>query len=63
METVFWICVKIMQIISNILGITYQELNVILFVIVHPLITTIFFVLYLKHKRNYIKLYNDKQMQ
>lgn len=45
MDTIFWICVKIMQLMSNALGITYQLLNVILFVILHPAITVI---LYLK---------------
>ncbi len=51
METVFWICVKIMQVMSNVLGITYQQLNVLLFVILHPTITLILFVKYRKYKR------------
>lgn len=51
METVFWICVKIMQLMSNALGITYQQLNVILFVLLHPTITLILFVKYRKYKR------------
>jgi hypothetical protein len=33
MDQIFWICMKIMQVGANILGITYQQLNVILFVI------------------------------
>ena len=59
MNTIFWTCVKIMEIISNILGITYQELNVILFVIMHPTITIIFARLYIKYK----KLYNKTKTQ
>lgn len=51
METVFWICVKTMQVMSNVLGITYQQLNVLLFVILHPTITLILFVKYRKYKR------------
>lgn len=30
MDTIFWICVKLMQIGSDMLGISYQHLNVIL---------------------------------
>jgi len=56
MDTIFWICVKIMQITSNLLGITYQQLNVLLFVIIHPAITLI---LYLKY-RKYKKLWKEK---
>ena len=51
METVFWICVKIMQVMSNVLGITYQQLNVLLFVILHPTITLILFMKYRKYKQ------------
>lgn len=51
METIFWICVKLMQVTSNFLGITYQQLNVILFVILHPIITLIFYLKYKKYKR------------
>ncbi len=57
MDTIFWICVKIMQVMSNLLGITYQQLNVILFVIIHPTITYILFFKYKKYKR----LYNGEQ--
>ena len=51
MDTIFWICVKIMQVMSKMLGITYQQLNVILFVILHPAITLILYVKYRKYKR------------
>ena len=51
MDTIFWICVKIMQSMSSLLGITYQQLNVILFVIIHPAITGVLFWYYLKYKR------------
>ncbi len=62
METVFWICVKIMQVMSNVLGITYQQLNVFLFVILHPTITLILFLKYRKYKqlwKEQQKLKND----
>lgn len=51
MDTIFWICVKIMQVMSQVLGITYQQLNVILFVILHPAITLILYVKYRKYKK------------
>jgi len=58
MDTIFWICVKIMQVVSSKLGITYQELNVILFVILHPALTLILFFKYKQYKR----LWNEKQI-
>lgn len=51
MDTIFWICVKIMQVTSDFLGITYQQLNVILFVSVHPAITLWLYMKYRKYKR------------
>jgi hypothetical protein len=51
METIFWICVKIMQLMSDMLGITYQQLNVLLFVLIHPAITIVFWFKYRKYKR------------
>ncbi|MFC3811408.1 hypothetical protein [Lacihabitans lacunae] len=58
METIFWICVKLMQVVSSAIGITYQQLNVILFVIIHPIITV---VLYKKYKK-YKKLWSETQV-
>lgn len=43
----FWICVQIIIKVSAVLGITYQQLNVILFVILYPAITLLFFILFL----------------
>lgn len=51
MDTIFWVCVKTMQVMSNMIGITYQQLNVLLFVIIHPIITIFFFAQYRKYKR------------
>ena len=54
MDTIFDICVKIMEDVSPMLGLTYKEFNVILFVIVHPLITLMLFTallrIYIKNK-------------
>jgi len=47
-----------MQVMSGMLGITYQELNVLLFVVIHPIVTLAFIFLYKKYKRLYIKQCN-----
>lgn len=64
MDEIFWICVRIIEVMSNMLGITYEELNIWLFVIIHPIITLIFIILYIKYKILYskskIKLNNNE---
>ena len=40
----FWWCVRLLQEISKWMGISYEELNVWVFVIIHPLITVILIV-------------------
>lgn len=40
-----------MQLMSNMLGISYQQLNVLLFVILHPAITLILLLKYRKYKK------------
>lgn len=53
MDTIFWICVEIMKISAKMLGLTYQQWNVILFVILHPALTVYFWFLYRKYKKLY----------
>ena len=53
MDLVFDICVNIMIWMSHLLGITYKQLNVILFVVLHPIITLVLYFLYRKYKRLY----------
>jgi hypothetical protein len=52
-----------MQILSNMLGITYQQLNVLLFVIMHPTITLILFLKYKKYKRLWKEQQSPKMTQ
>jgi hypothetical protein len=59
METVFWICVKLLVLISHLIGISYQQLNVILFVILHPSFTLFIYLKYKKYK--YLYLLNKTQ--
>ncbi len=55
MNAVFNICVKFLVVCAHLLGITYQQINVWLFVIIHPLITlvciTLFIILFIKYKK------------
>jgi hypothetical protein len=44
-----------MQVGANILGITYQQLNVLLFVILHPALTIIFYTKYRKYKKLFLE--------
>ena len=60
METIFWICVKLMVIESHLIGISYQQLNVLLFVIIHPVITMLLYFLYRKYKRLYLQNQSNK---
>lgn len=57
MEKLFWVCVQIMKDLALITGYSYEEINIIIFVIIHPAITLllfiglmIFFILYLKER-------------
>lgn len=53
MDKLFWFCVDLIYRISNITGLTYEEVNIWLFVIIHPLISIILLILCVR----YIKLY------
>jgi hypothetical protein len=52
MNTIFNLCVNLLVDMSKMLGITYEELNVWLFVIIHPVITLALFVIVLILFRN-----------
>ena len=51
MNTLFDICVQILKIIAKITGTTYQEANIWIFVILHPLLTLVLFVMVVKLRR------------
>lgn len=56
-NTVFYWCVKILEIYSEKLGMTYEELNVWLFVIIYPILFIILLTygLYFHRKYNNLK--------
>ena len=53
-DTVFDFCVKLLFVIADIMGITYEEINVWLFVVIWPLLSLVLFaeVIRLRIKRN-----------
>ena len=42
MDELFQICVDILKWISKTVGVTYEEANIWIFVIIHPLLTLVF---------------------
>jgi hypothetical protein len=53
MNTIFDWCVDLLYRISHLTGFSYKEINVILFVIVHPIITLLFIWLFFRYYRLY----------
>ena len=45
-DYIFWTGVEFLKAAGELMGITYQEINVYLFVILHPALTIIFFLLW-----------------
>ncbi len=56
MDTLFDICVRILQIIGNVTGLGYKAANIWIFVIIHPLLTLYFYYLYRKYKKRFKNL-------
>ena len=46
MAELFQICVDILKWIAQTVGITYEEANIWIFVIIHPLLTLVFMYLW-----------------
>ena len=45
-------CVKLLYDLAAYIGISYEEINIYLFIIIHPLITLMFFSLWIYERRN-----------
>lgn len=49
-DAIFNFCVILLVDTARWLGISYEEINIWLFIIIHPLITLLFLVLWLKER-------------
>ena len=49
-DTVFRICVYILVDLADLIGISYEALNIWVFVIIQPLLIIIFFILWRKER-------------
>jgi hypothetical protein len=54
MDIIFKLCVDVLIFLANVLGITYQEINVWIFCIIEPIIFIYMLTLIIKQNR-YIK--------
>ena len=50
-DYIFWMGVKLLKVAADIMGMTYQEINVYLFIILHPALTIFFFLLWVFERR------------
>ncbi len=50
-DTIFKICVYILVDLADLIGISYEAINIWIFVILQPLLIIIFFVLWRKEKK------------
>ena len=55
-DTFFNWCVDVLIFISNTLNISYEEANILIFVIIHPIITMILALVVLKQHRKIKRL-------
>lgn len=55
-DTFFNWCVDVLIFISNTLNISYEEANILIFVIIHPIITMILALIVLKQRRKIKRL-------
>ena len=54
-EILFSICVELMKLLSSISGLSYKEINVLVFLVIQPLLVLLFFMLWRKEKSKGIK--------
>ncbi|MBF9239528.1 hypothetical protein I2I05_19195 [Hymenobacter sp. BT683] len=54
MDFTFWVCVRLMVVTAHLPHISYQQLNVLLFVLLHPALMLFFFWRYRVYKWCYL---------
>jgi len=52
MNTLFYWCVELLRIVAPYLGMTYEEINIWLFVVIHPAITLLLLWMWYNERRN-----------
>ena len=50
-DTIFKICVYILVDLADLIGISYEAINIWIFVIIQPLLILIFFILWRREKK------------
>ncbi len=62
MDYIFDLCVELLEWGARMTGLTYKEINIWVFVIIHPLLTLIFFLwaLYLKAQNRILLSFKDR---
>lgn len=68
MVEIFQVCVDVLRNISSYLGCSYEEINIYIFLILHPTITLHFILKYRRANKEFYKLremywnkFNDKK--
>lgn len=51
MVKIFWWCVDFLDAWAKAWGLTYEELNIYLFILLHPAVTLVLLILLIKSKR------------
>ena len=59
-KSYFWWCVELLQDTADWMGITYEELNVWVFVVIHPLITVVLLVWVIRLHVDYLAEINAR---
>lgn len=52
---IFTLCVELMKYFSLISGLSYKEINVLVFLVIQPLLISVFFILWRKERSDGIK--------
>ena len=52
MNTLFYWCVELLRTVAPYVGMTYEEINIWLFVVIHPAVTVLLFGMWYNARRN-----------
>ena len=62
MDRVFWYCVDILNVVASWLGVTYEELNIWIFIVIQPAIIVVLTLALVwqqwRHKSAFFRLLN-----